>query len=195
MWVNHKDGIVEADASLTGVSMRDYKKAIKTDGFITNKKGLFLFLLIADCLPIIIYDPKKEVVGLIHAGWKGIDLNIAERAVKLLNEEYDSKPRDLVIAIGPFVHKSSFIKENPSQKDDPKWKTFIKRLESSGNSAYSVDLFGFTKKQLLDAGVLEDNIYESKIDTAKDKRFFSHVRDKNLPIGEQGRFACVVGLI
>src|SRR4030042_5177840 len=53
MRVNHKDGIIEADASLAGISMRDYKKTIKTDGFITNKKKLYLFLLIADCLPII----------------------------------------------------------------------------------------------------------------------------------------------
>jgi copper oxidase (laccase) domain-containing protein len=58
-----------------------------------------------------------------------------------------------------------------------------------------VDLVAFTEKQLLNVGVLPENIFESSIDTASDKHFFSHVRDKNLPIEKQGRFACVVGLI
>src|SRR4030042_2195605 len=195
MSVNHKDGIIEADSSSAKVSMLDYKKTVKTDGLICDKKKLYLFLLIADCLPIIIYDPKREVIGLVHAGWKGLDKEIAEKAVKQLNDTYKSEPKDLIVAIGPFVHKSSFVKVNPSQKDDLKWKPFIKRVGLRGDFSYSVALFGLTKKQLLDAGVMDKNIIESRVDTAKDERFFSHVRDRNLPIGEQGRFACVLGLI
>lgn len=191
MWVTHGDEIVEANSDLAKVSMLDYKKAVKTDGLMTNKKNLYLFLLIADCLPLIIYDPLKNAVALVHAGWKGISLNIPGKAVKKLNQIYKSNPSDLIVGIGPCVDKKSFIKENPSQKDDNRWKKFIFPLQ---NGKCEIDLRGFAKKQLIDAGVNKNNIFESKIDTGTDERFFSHVREKELPLNKQGRFACIVGL-
>ena len=191
MWVTHGNKIIEADEKLTGVSMLDYRNAVKVDGLITDKKGIFLFLLIADCLPVIIYDPVKRVVALVHAGWKGIDLKIAKEAAHFLIKSYKSDPKNLIVGIGPCVYKESFIKENPSQIGDPEWKGFIKLLK---NNIYSVDLLGFTKKQLLECGIFQENIFESGIDTAKNNNFFSHIREGKLPIDKQGRFACVVGL-
>lgn len=236
MKVIHGDKIVDADPKLAGVSMFDHKKAVKVDGLMTNNKGLYLFLLIADCLPIIIYDPVTEAVGLIHAGWRGVDLEIAKKGVEKFKSKYRSPaergpapqdklwsdPKNLIVAIGPCARKESFIKENPSQLNDPRWKEYItachpdpelaegegsqrilhgvytecKRSVQNDNvrDYYMVDLVGFTKKQLLDAGIKKENIIDCGIDTVKDKRFFSHVRDCNNHISRQGRFACVVGL-
>lgn len=191
MWVMHGNEIVEADIKLSGVSMFDYQKAVKVDGFYTNKKGIYLFLLIADCLPIVIYDPVRNAVALVHAGWKGVDSEIAKNAVFSLIDKYDSDPKDLIVGIGPCVYKKSFIKETPSQIDDPQWKDYLKPVQKN---MYSVDLVGFTKKQFFECGVLRDNIFESGIDTTKNNNFFSYVRDGKLPIDKQGRFACVVGL-
>jgi polyphenol oxidase len=164
---------------------------------MTNEKGIYLFLLVADCLPVILYDQKIQVVAMVHAGWKGVDLEIARKAVEKLQNIYGSKPKDVVVGIGPRAHKVSFIKENPAQKDDPRWKDFIDRVrpcQYGKGGFYKVDLLGFTKKQLMDAGILQRNIYVSDVDTVKDKRFFSHVREGNLAIEKQGRFACVVGI-
>lgn len=191
MWVTHGDEIVEADTELAGVSMLDYKYAVKVDGLMTNKKGMFLFLLIADCLPIIIYDSVAEAVGLIHAGWRGVDKNIAGKAILKFKSKFKSKAGDIVVGIGPCARKESFVKEDPLQLNDPKWREFLKHRN---NNSYEIDLIGFTKKQLIDAGVKKENIFESGIDTVKDKRFFSHYREGMLPIEKQGRFACVVGL-
>ena len=44
-----------------------------TDGLITNDKNVYLSITIADCLPIVIFDPQKEVISLIHSGWKGLE--------------------------------------------------------------------------------------------------------------------------
>ena len=85
----------------------------------------------------------------------------------------------------------SYIKENPSQLNDPRWKGFVKNAEGIN---YMVDFVGLAKKQLLDAGVKKENIFESGIDTVKDKRFYSHVRDGSKDLKYQGRFACVVGI-
>ncbi len=191
MWVKHGDKIVEADPKRAGISMIDYHKAIKTDGLMTNKKYLYLFLLVADCIPIILYDAVRDVIALVHAGWKGVGLEIAKKAVNRMRTQYHSKPQDIVVGIGPCVFKDSFIKLNPSQKDDPKWKGFIKLLEKD---LYTIDLISFTEKQLIEAGVNRDNILKSGINTAKNTDFFSHVREKDLPLGKQGRFACIVGL-
>jgi hypothetical protein len=191
MWVTHGDQIVELPDGSMGSSMFDFRKTVKVDGLITNKKGINLFLLIADCLPVIIYDPVQSAVGLIHAGWKGVDLEISKKAVDQFKLKFISNTDDLIVGIGPCAYKESFIKENPSQKDDPRWKSFITKV---GENRYSIDLISFTKKQLIDAGVKKENIFESGVDTVKDERFFSHVRESGRPINEQGRFACVVGL-
>src|SRR3990167_9644945 len=190
MWVQHRDRVTIADQKVAGVSMRDYDYAVKVDGLVTNEKGLYLFLLVADCLPLIIYDPKKEIVANVHAGWKGVDLEIAKKAVKKMKAEYECKPKNIVVGIGPCVYKESFVKENPSQKDDPRWSEFINKV----GPYYEVDLVGFTKKQLIDCGVAEENIFDSKIDTIRDKHFFSHFRDAKEGHKDKGRFASVVGL-
>jgi YfiH family protein len=190
-WVTHGDIVVVADEKLKGISMWDYKKAVRVDGLVTAQKGLFLFLLIADCLPVILYDPKKEVIGVVHVGWKGADINIANEAIKKLGDKYRVEPSNLVVGFGPAALKDSFIKESPSQIDDPMWQVF---LEEVGNDKYKVDFVGLCKKQLLNAGIKENNILESGIDTVKDKRFFSHHRDSGKDLRKQGRFACVVGI-
>lgn len=223
MWVAHGDEIVDADPKLAGVSIFDHKKAVKVDGLLTNKEGLYLFLLIADCIPIIIYDPVAEAVGLIHAGWRGVDLEIAGKAIEKFKSRFKSKTNNIIVGIGPCARKESFIKENPSQLNDPRWKEYVtachpdpepaegegsqrilhgvytecKRSVQNDNvrDYYMVDPVGFTKKQLLDAGVKKENIFDCGIDTVKDKRFFSHVRDCNNHISRQGRFACVVGMV
>lgn len=191
MWVEHGDNIVVPQPESYGVSMVNRNKAIKTDGLITNQKEKYLFLLIADCLPILLYDFKKSVVCLLHAGWKGVDLEIANKAVDKMRERFGSDPLNIVVGIGPCAYKDSFIKKNPNQEKDPRWRSF---LETAGANIYKVDLVGFTKKQLVDAGVRKENIFESGIDTVKDKRFFSHVRENSLPLEKQGRFACIVGI-
>ena len=191
MQVAHGDEVVEANGKLKGISLRDWRKAIHVDGLVTSKKNTFLFLLIADCLPIILYDPVNEVVGLVHAGWKGVDLNIVGKTIEKLGVLYETNPNNLVIGIGPAARKDSFIKENPSQKNDLKWKDF---LEAMDGNYYKVDFVGLAKKQLVDSGIRKENIFDCGIDTVKDNRFFSHVREGKLPPNKQGRFACVVGI-
>ena len=194
MWAEGKDSVLIADPKDAGVSISDYKFAVRTDSLITNQKGLYLFLLVADCAPIIIYDPINEAVGIVHAGWKGANMEIVKKAVESLGDKYKCNPKNLIVGIGPCARKDSYILENPSQVNDPKWKGFV-TVQDGDRSMYEVDFVGLCKKQLKDVGVSEKNIYDCGVDTIKDKRFFSHYRDKVKPLNEQGRFACVVGLV
>lgn len=191
MWVQHEDQVIEADEKLKGISMTDYNFTAKVDGLITNKKNFYLFVLVADCIPLILFERKKQAIGLIHISWLGADKEIAVKAVKRLAKKYNSDPEDIVAIFGPCARKDSFIKENPSQVRSEKWKDF---LEKVGDKEYKVDIPGLVKRQLTGSGILTKNIIDCGIDTVKDQRFFSHMREKNQPLEKQGRFCCLVGL-
>lgn len=193
MWVGHTDKVVIADTKDMGRSMENKKYAVRSDGLITNKKGVYLFLLVADCLPLIFYDPEKSVVGVVHSGWRGVDLNITDKAVKKMIGKFGSNPEDIVVGIGPAARKDSYIKKGSEieMKEDMKWKDF---LIKKNKDEYKIDFVSLCKKQLLDSGIKRENIFDCGVDTIIDRRFFSHFRDRKKSRRDEGRFACLVGL-
>jgi len=191
MYAVHGDEIVEVDQSFKRRGMDRMESAIKVDGLVTDEKGVYLFLLIGDCLPIILHDPVKGVVGLVHAGWTGADINVVSKAIEKMNKRYKVLATDIIAGLGPAALKDSFIKENPSQIGKAEWKSFIEQVS---DKEWKIDFVGYCRQQLLDLGVREENVFESGIDTVKDKRFFSHHRDSGKDVKKQGRFECVVGL-
>ena len=74
------------------------------DGLITNTPGLLLGIQTADCLPIILVDPKHHAVGMFHAGWRGTIQRIVEKGVGEMHRHFGSLARDLKAAIGPGIH-------------------------------------------------------------------------------------------
>jgi polyphenol oxidase len=73
------------------------------DGLITATPGLWLGIQTADCLPIILVDPKRRAVGVFHAGWRGTAKRIVEKGVGEMRRHFGSRPRDLKAAIGPGI--------------------------------------------------------------------------------------------
>ena len=73
------------------------------DGLITATPGLFLGIQTADCLPIILVDPKRRAVGVFHAGWRGTVKRIVEKGVGEMRRRFGSRPHDLKAAIGPGI--------------------------------------------------------------------------------------------
>jgi YfiH family protein len=74
------------------------------DGLITSTPGLLLAIQTADCLPIILVDPKRRAVGVFHAGWRGTVKRIVEKGVGEMRRYFGSRTRDLKAAIGPGIH-------------------------------------------------------------------------------------------
>ena len=74
------------------------------DGLITDTPELLLGIQTADCLPIIVVDPKRRAVGVFHAGWRGTVKRIVEKGVGEMHRHFGSRPRDLRAAIGPGIH-------------------------------------------------------------------------------------------
>ena len=82
---------------------------LKADAILTNKPELTLFMRFADCVPILLFDPVKNVIGGVHAGWKGTVNNIVGETVKTLENKYGVNPADLIAGIGPSIGPDHYI--------------------------------------------------------------------------------------
>lgn len=75
----------------------------KADAILTQHKEITLVMRFADCVPVILYDPSKQVIGIAHAGWRGTVLKAAAAAVEQMHACYGSRPQDIIAGIGPSI--------------------------------------------------------------------------------------------
>ena len=80
----------------------------KADGILTNNHAVTLFMRFADCVPILLVDPLTPAIGIVHAGWKGTYLHIAQRAVEKMTACFGSKPGTLYAGIGPSICRECY---------------------------------------------------------------------------------------
>jgi YfiH family protein len=186
------------------------------DGLITDKPGLLLSVLVADCVPVLVADGKRRVVGAFHAGWRGTVKRIVERGVGDMRMLFGSRPEDLRAVIGPCVGACCYavgeevIDEFHSQfayagelfhevyDDDPvkkKYPLLFLTARAPGHSNIGpqihLDLVEANRRQLLDAGLRAENIDAMRLCTSCDnQRFFSHRKEQ----GFTGRMMAVIGL-
>ena len=140
------------------------------DGVITDLKGVALTIATADCQNIYIYDKKKEVIGNIHSGWKGILYKILRNAIVKLVDVYRCDVQDLIVCIGPSILKCCFEVDKDvvdmftNNFDDI--EEFIRLGEvKDGKQKYYIDTIGINKRELINLGILEENIYLSNVCT------------------------------
>lgn len=79
------------------------------DGFLTNCRNLFLTVTVADCFPLYFYDPVRRVIGLAHAGWRGVGKNIVRNMVQAFANSFGSRPADIRLGIGPGIRQCHFV--------------------------------------------------------------------------------------
>jgi len=148
------------------------------DGLLTREKDVFLFGTFADCLPIFFLDPKRQVVGLAHAGWRGVSLNICEQMISKMRYVFQCSPKDILVSIGPSIGPCCFeIQEDilPDFKDFRFREDIIIRK----NNRIFIDLWQICFDQLKEMEVSEGNIEISEICTSCEKDIYSsHRRDK-----------------
>lgn len=97
VWQVHSAHVVVADAP------RTEKSLIQADALITDNPQVTLFMRFADCVPILLFDPKHPAVGLVHAGWLGTVRGAAGAAVQAMVELYGTHAKDLLVGIGPSI--------------------------------------------------------------------------------------------
>jgi YfiH family protein len=79
------------------------KPHLKADAILTDQPGVTLFMRFADCVPIFLFDPVRNVIGLVHAGWQGTVKRVAAEAIQVMRDCYDSQPENILAGIGPSI--------------------------------------------------------------------------------------------
>jgi hypothetical protein len=165
------------------------------DGLITDAIGLPLFLLFADCAPLLLYDRRRHVLGVCHAGWRGALNGAAAATLWAMQAAYDTDPADIVACIGPSIGPQSYevgdevlALATVKLQDAERFFTYPNGADSNPY----FDLWQANAAQLAGAGVPAKQIEISGIDTAQNTHdFFSHRAEK----GQCGLFSMTAWLV
>lgn len=192
------------------------QSALVGDGLVSNTPGLLLAIQTADCLPIILVDPKRRSVGAFHAGWRGTAKRIAEKGIGEMRRWFGSRPRDLKAVIGPGIHGCCYqvgeeVRENfesqfpyaanlfrEVKESDPvreKYPLLFLTARAPGHGELPkkifLDLLEANRRQLLAAGLAAKNIEVSPLCTnCRTDLLFSYRAEK----GKTGRMIAAVGI-
>jgi polyphenol oxidase len=149
----------------------------QADAQVTDDPNLLLIIGMADCLPILFYDPVQKAVGAAHAGWRGTSLRIAENVVVTMQREYGSKPADLRVAIGPAICKKNY-QVGAEVFEAFKTAGIPASVFEEDGERYRVDIAGANKCVLEQSGIPKENIEDLNLCTfANSELFYSHRRD------------------
>jgi len=161
----------------------DSEYRVEADAMVTDIPGKFLVIQVADCQSVLIYDPVQGVVANVHSGWRGSINNIIGCSLKVMENSFGCRSRDMVAGVGPSLGPCcaefvNYKKEIPVAF----WKY--------KNDTHHFDFWSISRDQLCEAGVLLENVDLSRMCTKCDSnRFFSFRRE-----GTTGRFAALIGL-
>jgi hypothetical protein len=190
----HQANVVVADENTPRGAWADPGKEIEnTDAFITNQKNICIVVKVADCVPILIYDPVRHIAAAIHAGWRGTVKSVTSNTIQLLIDQFGSDPETLLAGIGPSIGPCCYkIGEEVEKAVKDKWGSnhqFLVKL--SGGIGKSFDLWSANHFELVRRGVKPENIETASVCTYcnSDQYFSARASD-----GNTGRFCAGIML-
>jgi len=185
VWQVHSADVVYADAPRPPEV--DHFKA---DVILTDKPDVTLYMRFADCVPILMYDRYKNVVGMAHAGWLGTVRGTSTAAVKAMVEHYDSQPGDIMAAIGPSIGADHYeVGPDVISQVEQAFGTDAKRLIETRDGRTYLDLWAANRLQLEKSGVQQIEVAGVCTACHLDD-WFSHRGEK----GKTGRFGALIAL-
>lgn len=144
------------------------------DALVTDCSDYLLTITVADCLPVYFLDRVKRIVGIAHAGWRGVIGGVANEVATVFEKKYGSLRSDIEVFIGPHIGVCHFeVQNDVADKFSPYPETVVRREGKT-----FVDLAQVIKQQLVSSGLSSGNINISPECTfcLKDK-YFSFRRD------------------
>jgi len=158
---------------------------VESDAIITNQTGLMIGVCVADCVPILLVDPEKQVVAAVHAGWQGTAGRLTSKTVAAMKTQFGCNPASLQAAIGPCISQCCY------EVDAPVRQAFLQNgiawdsiTVPAGEKKWKLDLAAANRELLISAGVPSPAIQTADMCVSCQRElFFSHRRDN----GETGR--------
>lgn len=177
----HSANFFRVEKSEIGKGATDNATAVTdTDALYTYEPNVVISSFTADCVPVLFYNVKTNVIGAIHSGWQGTIKEITLKLLQHLQQEENCELSDLKIMIGPAISQEKFEVDADVQE---KFKAlgyadeFIYWNEET--SKFHIDNQLTVKKQCLLAGVPEENITIDRMCTFMDDDGFSHRQDRS----------------
>lgn len=162
-------------------------KPVTADAVITSRKNVLIGVMVADCVPILLYDRNKKVIGAVHAGWKGTSTQILKKTIKTMHKKFHCSSKDILIAIGPSIRQCCYSVGNEVitavQKSTGEGDYYQKQ-----DGQYFIDLSSANKVQALSLGVPGQNIWQSEECTFCNPDKFHSYRYSRDHAGRQGGF-------
>lgn len=193
----HGVGVTRVTEELVGRGAFCWDDSIPdSDAIHTNLVNVPLLLLVADCVPVLVYDATHHAVAVVHAGWRGAIAHIVERTIDSMHDAYGTLPADCYLFIGPSIGADSFeVSEEIgeqfrqdmhalglSQVDEV--VRYIQRVGQTMPTPH-VDLKGYLAACVVQKGVPLEQVSISSTDTMTNDRCYSYRRDQ----GCTGRMA------
>jgi YfiH family protein len=171
------------------------------DALITREPGVVLVVLLADCVPVVLFDPFLPAVGVVHAGWSGTVQHVTRNTVAAMRSQLGSDPATLLAGVGPSIGPASYEVDPEVAERARAEFTGIDIVRPDAGDRYvgdlvrpgagdrcTLDLWGANVADLLAAGVPRENVEVAGLDTfALPGQFFSHRRRQ--PTGRFAAFA------
>lgn len=190
VWQVHSTRVVSSDAPHP-----PDQPHIQADAIITNNPDVTLFMRFADCVPIILYDPRQKAIGLVHSGWQGTVEKIVLNAVLEMEKQFSTTPADLLAGIGPSIGPDHYtvgkdvtdrVRKSFGGQSD---RVLIIEDNAKAGSTEKFDLWTANRLLLESCGVRDIEISDICTACHMDD-WFSHRAEK----GRTGRFGAMIGL-
>jgi polyphenol oxidase len=172
----------------------------EADVLVSDDSDLAIAIRAADCVPLLLADPKTGAVAAVHAGWRGTVARAAVAALDALHHEFGTNPADVVVAIGPSIGSccyevgtelvDAFASAGHARYLVDRW--FLARPPARGTAELPklrLDVAGANRDQLILAGVSEDNVHLSRLCTAE---HLEHLTSYRVEKDKAGRLAAVI---
>jgi len=190
----HADGVVAVDEADAGRGSTEEDSIVEdADALVTDTPGLPLCVTVADCVPVLLFDPERRAIGLAHAGWGGTVARISSRTVEAMGERFGCDPESVRAAIGPSIGPAGYevgadvIERAEAGFGDRAGEV----LSPAGDGKAHLDLWAANRIDLEEAGVARGRIEVAglAVDEHLDE-FYSHRHEG----GCTGRFIALAAL-
>lgn len=147
----------------------------KTDALVTTNPDVYLSITVADCVPITLFDSENYVLGLVHAGWRGLQQKIISEAVANMQQK-GANSEKITAIIGPHIGACHYeVGEEVS--------THFNDIQNAVNSKNYLDLHRVTQFQLENSGIAKSSItHQNSCTFCNSETYFSYRKDQNDPV-------------
>ncbi|WP_300365729.1 peptidoglycan editing factor PgeF [Hydrogenimonas sp.] len=142
------------------------------DALVTDRPGIALAVMVADCIPILLHDPVRGVIAAVHAGRNGTFLKVASKTAEAMGERFGSAMEDIRVTMGPSIHACCY------EVGEEIGAIVRKNFGDAYMNDRSLNLQELNREMLLQSGITRRHIEISDICTCCNPNYFSYRRER-----------------